>query len=74
MEEHVVTIQEMLDKLSSPEVLAFPCYRGAISGKHPFRLNTDESVSELGAVVEQEQEDGVIRPLVYLSQSYNLSE
>ncbi|CAB1106363.1 unnamed protein product [Ectocarpus sp. CCAP 1310/34] len=39
--------------LSGPEVLAFPCYEGAISGKRPFRLTANASISGLGAEIEQ---------------------
>ncbi|CAB1111520.1 unnamed protein product [Ectocarpus sp. CCAP 1310/34] len=67
--KHAEVIQEMKDKLSSPEVLAFPDYEGAITGKRKFRLITDASISGLGAVIEQEQEDGTVRPLCYLSRS-----
>ncbi len=67
--EHAAIVKELMERLSSPEVLAFPCYEGAISGERPFRLVTDASVLGLGAVVEQKQKDNKIRPLCYLSRS-----
>jgi len=65
----VAIVKELMAKLSSPEVLAFPCYEGVISGERPFRLVTDASVLGLGAVVEQKQKNRRIRPLCYLSRS-----
>ena len=67
--DHVAVVRKMMDILSGPEVLAFPCYEGAISGERPFRLTADASISGLGAVIEQEQRDGSIRPLCFLSRS-----
>ena len=66
---HVAIVKELMEKLSSLEVLAFPCYEGAISGERPFRLVTDASVLGFGAVVEQKQKNGRIRPVCYLSRS-----
>lgn len=56
-------MKELMAKLSSPAVLAFPCYEGAISGERTFRLVPDASGLGLGAVVEQQQKDGNTRPL-----------
>ncbi|CAB1105230.1 unnamed protein product [Ectocarpus sp. CCAP 1310/34] len=67
--DHVAVVRKMMDILSGPTVLAFPCYEGAISGERPFRLTADASISGLGAVIEQEQRDGSIRPLCFLSRS-----
>ena len=77
--EHIV--REMLDDLSSPNVLAFPDFEAAISGSRKFRLVTDASADGLGVVIEQQQPDGSIRPLRYLSRTtldnerkWNISE
>ena len=57
----------MLDKLSSPNVLAFPDFEAAISGPRKFRLVTNVSADGLSVVLEQQQPDGSFRPLRYLS-------
>ena len=46
--EHVEIVQ-VLKRLSSPDVLAFPVFKAAMSGERPFRLNTDASVDGLGS-------------------------
>ena len=57
----------MLDKLSSPNVCAFPDFEAAISRSRKFRLTIGISANELGVVIEHQQPDGSIRPLRYLS-------
>ena len=51
-EDHAKIVRGMLDTLSGPEVLAFPCYDGEISGDRPFRLVVDASTAGLGAVID----------------------
>ena len=67
--EHTQIVQTLLGKLPSPHVLALPDFSAAISGDRSFRLITDASIDGLGAVVEQEQSDGTIRPICVLSRS-----
>lgn len=67
--DHVKLVREMMDILSSPKVLAFPCYEGAISRERPFRLVADASVAGLGAVIEQAQKYGSVRPIWFLSRT-----
>ena len=59
----------MSDKLSSPNVLAFPDFEAAISGLRKFRLVTDASADGLGVVIEQKQPDGSVWPLRCLSRT-----
>ena len=59
----------MLDKLSSPNVFAFPDFEAAISRPRKFRLLTDISADGLGVVIEHQQLDGSIRPFRYLSRT-----
>ena len=47
--------------LSSPPVLAYPCF------SKPFMLHTNASGQGLGAVLEQEQVDGRLHPIAYAS-------
>ena len=78
---HEPIVREMLDDLSSPNVLAFPDFEAAISGSRKFRLVTDASADGLSVVIEQQQPDGSIRPLRYLRRTtldnerkWNISE
>ena len=78
---HERIVREMLDELSSLNVLAFPDFEAAISGSRKFRLVTDASADGLGVVIEQQQPDGSIRPLRYLNRTtldnerkWNISE
>ena len=66
---HECIVRQMLDELSSPNVLAFPDFEAAISGSRKFRLITDASADGLGVVIKQQQPDGSIRPLRYLSRT-----
>ena len=49
--------------------MAFPDFEAAISGSRKLRLVMDASADRLGVVIEQEQTDGSIRPLRYLSRT-----
>ena len=46
--ERVEIVQGLIKRLSSPDVLAFPDLKAALSGDRPFRLNTDASVGWVG--------------------------
>ena len=65
---HERIARESLDDLSSSNALAFPDFEAAVSGSRKFRLVTDASADRLCVVIEQQQPDGSIRPLRYLSQ------
>ena len=65
--EHVEIVQQLLKRLSSPDVLAFPDFRAAFSGDRPFRLISNASIDGLGAVIEQRQPDLSTTPLCFLS-------
>ena len=67
--EHVEIVQSLTKRLSSPDVIAFPDFKAALSGDRPFRLITDASVDRLGAVIEQAQPDSSARPLCFLSRT-----
>ena len=53
--EHVEVVKRLIKRLSSPDVLAFPVFKEALSGDRPFRLIMDASVDGLGVVIEQDQ-------------------
>ena len=67
--EHVEIVQKLLKRLSIQDVLAFPDFKAAVSGKRSFRLITDASIDGLGAVVDQAQPDTPTRPLRLLRRS-----
>ena len=67
--EHTNIVQALLEQLASAEVLAFPDFPAAIAGDRPFQLITDASVDGLGAVVEEEQADGMTRAISSVSRS-----
>ena len=67
--ELVEIVQQLVKRLSSPDVLAFPCFKAVIAGDRPFRLITDASVDGLGAVIEHAQADLSARPLCFLSRT-----
>ena len=56
------------DRLTTPPVLAYPCFT------KPFVLHTDASGLGLGAVLEQEQEDGRLHPVSYASRTLSKHE
>ena len=67
--EHTNIVHALLEQLTSLDVLAFPDFPAAIAGDRPFHLIIDASVDGLGAAVEQEQADGTMRPICFLSRS-----
>ena len=60
--------ERLKELLVSPPVLAYPCF------SRPFVLHTDASGQGLGAVLEQEQEDGQLHPVAYASRTLSKHE
>ena len=63
------TVRALLAKLAAPPILVFPDCDAVIDTTRPFRLQCDASTAGLGATLEQEQPDGSIRPIVYISRA-----
>lgn len=59
---------KLKELLSSPPVLAYLCF------SKPFVLHTDASGQGLGAVLEQEQADGRLHPIAYVSRTLSAAE
>lgn len=67
--EHAEVVPNLLHRLASPDVLAFPDFKVAIAEERPFCLVTDPSVGGLDAVIEQAQPDKSVRPFCFVSRS-----
>ena len=63
------TVRALLAELAAPPMLVFPDWDAVIDTSRPFRLHCDTSTAGLGATLEQEQPDGSIRPIVYVSRA-----
>ena len=63
--EEVVCV--LVAELAAPPILVFPDWDAVIEKSPPFRLYCDVNTDGLGAALEQEQPDGSIRPIVYIS-------
>ena len=60
-------VRALLAELAAPPILVFLDWDAVIDKSRPFRLHCDASTSGLGATLKQDQPDGSIRPIVYLS-------
>ena len=60
-------VRALLAELAAPPILVFPDWDAVIDKSRPFRLHCDASTDGLGSTLEQEQPDGSIRPIVYIS-------
>lgn len=60
--------QVLKEKLTSAPVLAYPSF------EKPFVLETDASITGIGAVLSQPQEDGLLHPIAYASRSLTTGE
>ena len=63
------TVCTLLAELAAPPILVFPDWDAVIDSSRPFRLHCDASTAGLGTTLEQEQPDGSIRPIVYISRA-----
>ena len=63
------TVRALLAKLAAPPILVFPDWDAVIDTSRPFRLHCDASTAGPGATLGQEQPDGSIRPIVYISRA-----
>ncbi|CAB1116433.1 unnamed protein product [Ectocarpus sp. CCAP 1310/34] len=70
----VDAVKVLLAKLSEPPVLAFPDWDAVADGSRPLRLCCDACVDGFGAAFEQEQADGSVRPILFVSRATLESE
>ncbi|CAB1103025.1 unnamed protein product [Ectocarpus sp. CCAP 1310/34] len=68
------TVKGLLAKLTEPPVLAFPDWDAVADGSRPLRLCCDACVDGFGEALEQEQADGFVRPILFVSRATLESE
>ena len=62
-------VRALLAELAAPPTLVFLNWDAVIDKSRPFRLHCDASTDGLVATLEQEQHDGSIRPIIYISRT-----
>ena len=60
-------VRALLAELVTPPILFFPDWDAVTDKTRPFRLSCAASTAGFGAILEQEQRDGSIRPIVYIN-------
>ena len=63
------TIRAILHELTEPPILVYPDWDAVADDSRPFRLYCDASIDGFGATLEQEQPDGSVRPIIYISRA-----
>ena len=63
------TVRTLLADLAALPILVFPDWDAVTDKSRPFRLHCDASTAGFGATLEQEQYDGPINPMVYISRA-----
>ena len=67
-------VRTLLEKLSAPPVLVYPDQDSVADNSRPFLRYFDASVDGFGATLEQEQENGWIRPIFLIRRAPPESE
>ena len=62
-------VRTLLEELLASPVSVFPDWDAVADTSSPFPLYCDASVNGFGATLEQEQTDGSICPIVFISRS-----
>ena len=61
--------KRQLRELVSPPILVYPDWDAVADNSCAFRLYCDASIDGFGATLEQEQPDGSVRPIVFISRT-----
>ena len=65
----ITMVKSLLHDLSRPPILVFPDWDAVEDNSRPLRLCSDACIDGFGASLEQEQSDGTVRPIVYISRA-----
>ena len=64
-----VIVRDFFAELATPPILAFPDLDAVADGSSPFHVYCGACIAGFGAALEQEQPDGSVRPISYLSRA-----
>lgn len=67
-------VRQLLAELATPPVLVYPDWDTVSDGSRPFRLCCDASRDGFGGTLEQEEPDGSVRPIAFVSRASLESE
>ena len=62
-------VRETLAELPTPQIVVFSSWDAVADGSRPFHVYCDARIDGFGAALEQEQEDGSIKPIAYISRA-----
>ena len=62
-------VREILVELATPPILVLPNWDAVAAGSRPFHVYCDACIDGFGAALEQEQGDGCIKPIAYISRA-----
>ena len=61
--------QEILAELATPPILVLPNWDAVADDSRPFNVYCDACIDGFGAALEQEQADGFMKPIAYISRA-----
>ena len=64
-----VAVREIIAELAAPPIVVFPDWDAVADGSRSFRVYCDACIDAFGAALEQEQPDGSVRPIAYISRA-----
>ncbi|CAB1115089.1 unnamed protein product [Ectocarpus sp. CCAP 1310/34] len=70
----VKVVKTLLSELARPPILVFPDWASIEDNSRPLRLCSDACIDGFGASLEQEQLDGSVRPIVYITRAILAAE
>ena len=62
-------VRDTQAELETPPILVSPNWDAVADGSRPFHVYCDACIDGFGAALEQEQEDGSIKPIAYISRA-----
>ena len=63
------SVREILAELATPPVLVFPNWDAVADSSRPFHVYCDAYIDGFGAALEQEQSDGSMKHIAYISRA-----